>query len=80
MRLIDIDHHFKINEAFYRADIEMPLHRVKIALEYEPTVKAVPIEWMKRYAKKICEDDGGIFNSKAYGINRMIRDWEKENE
>ena len=41
---------------------------------------AIPIEWMKNYARKICTDDGGRYNSKAYGIDRMIYDWEKENE
>lgn len=44
------------------------------------TVKAIPIEWMKNYARKICTDDDGRYNSKAYGIDRMIYDWEKENE
>lgn len=43
-------------------------------------VKAIPIEWMKNYARKICTDDDGRYNSKAYGIDRMIYDWEKENE
>ena len=41
---------------------------------------AIPIEWMKNYARKICTDDDGRYNSKAYGIDRMIYDWEKENE
>lgn len=45
-----------------------------------PTVKAIPIEWINNYARKICADDGGRYNSKAYGIDRMIYDWEKEND
>lgn len=40
---------------------------------------AIPVEWIKNYARKICADDGGRYNSKAYGIDRMIYDWEKEN-
>lgn len=49
-------------------------------IEEQPEVKAIPIEWMKNYARKICTDDDGRYNSKAYGIDRMIYDWEKENE
>lgn len=40
----------------------------------------IPVEWIKNYARKICADDAGRYNSKAYGIDRMIYDWEKENE
>lgn len=52
----------------------------KEEIENAPTVQAIPIEWMKNYARKICTDDDGRYNSKAYGIDRMIYDWEKENE
>lgn len=49
MRLIDVDEHFRINKIFYDADIEMPLHRIKVVLEYAPTVEAIPIEFIEEY-------------------------------
>lgn len=83
MRLIDIDHHFKINEAFYRADIEMPLYRVKIALEYEPTVEAIPIDWITKWAEKFYT----VINGKRYYMGDgydtiwdLLEDWERENQ
>lgn len=50
-----------------------------VSIDKVPTVDAIPIQWIKNYARKICDDDGGRYNSKAYGIDRMIYDWEKEN-
>ena len=74
MRLIDIDKHFELNEPFYKADIEMPLHRVKVALESLPTVQAIPIEWIKQW----CNRSENTY-SKADVVD-MLTDWEKENE
>lgn len=73
MRLIDIDKHFELNEPFYKADIEMPLHRVKVALESLPTVEAIPIEWIRNYVS--------IWVSEIYKnfVLNMIKTWEKEN-
>ena len=34
-------------------------------IEEQPEVIAIPIEWMKNYARKICTDDDGRYNSKA---------------
>ena len=82
MRLIDLDKHFELNEPFYKADIEMPLHRVKVALESLPTVKAIPIEWLLDKQKE-------IFSKSEYhrrdwqlieDIDKLIEEWEKENE
>lgn len=71
MRLIDIDKHFKLNEALYRADIEVPLHRVKYALESLPTVEAIPIEWIKKW----CGNEPYWSNLAMH----LIEDWGKEN-
>ena len=82
MRLIDIDKHFKLNEAFYRADIEMPLHRVKIALENSPTVEAIPIEWIKNWCIENYPTYPRIITEellKKTETWRMIEEWEKEN-
>ena len=84
MRLIKADevkkyiHNLMLNNADKYTDKEMAQY-VNL-IDACQTVKAVPIEWMKNYARKICANDGGRYNSKAYGIDRMIYDWEKENE
>ncbi len=70
MRLIDIDKVINDPHVFAIGKEEIEKY----------TVKAIPVEWMKNYARKICTDDDGRYNSKAYGIDRMIYDWEKENE
>ena len=76
MRLIDIDKHFEINEAFYRADIKMPLHRVKTALEYAPTVEAIAVEWLTKKADEYIELG---LNTVAKELNVIIAEWRKEN-
>lgn len=40
-----------------------------------PTVKAIPIEWLKDWNKK----NGDNWNL-GYTIDYIIKDWEKENE
>lgn len=75
MRLIDIDKHFELNKSFYKADIEMPLHRVKVALESLPTVKAIPVEYIKAFKKEIKD----VTNGEAV-IDWLLENWEKENE
>ena len=84
MRLIDADKLIEICrkgwKLFGREDEKLKHWVDEDDIRNQPTVKAIPIEWMKNYARKICADDGGRYNSKAYGIDRMIYDWEKENE
>lgn len=77
MRLIDIDKHFELNEPFYKADIEMPLHRVKVALESLPTVQAITIEWLEKY-KRVRGWEVTVTTLNA--IDNMLNAWEKENE
>ena len=79
MRLIDADKLHYIRKLFEDSDKSEVVVFAK-EIDKVQTVKAIPIEWMKNYARKICADDGGRYNSKAYGIDRMIYDWEKENE
>lgn len=46
-------------------------------IDNEKTVKAIPIEWIKRYAKK----GGRIVNMLfPFEIEMMLEEWEKENE
>lgn len=76
MRLIDLDKHFELNEPFYKADIEMPLHRVKAALESLPTIEAIPVEWLKQWEEKHKNDPCYC----GFVSEEIIKDWEKENE
>jgi len=82
MRLIDADKLVEICrkgwKLFGREDEKLKHWIDEDDIRNQPTAKAIPIEWMKNYARKICTD--GRYNSKAYGIDRMIYDWEKENE
>ena len=44
------------------------------AVEEQPTVKAIPIEWISKYSRK------PLSNADYWAIIRMVTDWEKENE
>ena len=74
MRLVDIDKHFELNEAFYKSDVKMSLHTVKAALENAPIVDAIPIDWLRMWFIK---------KASLIGVTLMSEiesDWEKENE
>lgn len=83
MRLIDADDRKLRTELVYytcwTGIDEAPYLFAVDVLDKAPSVDAIPIEWIKNYSRKICDDDAGRYNSKAYGIDRMIYDWEKEN-
>lgn len=42
-------------------------------IEFEPTVEAIPIEWIKQYGKENCFDFGTQFNA----ITCMLKAWEE---
>lgn len=44
----------------------------------QPTVKAIPVEWIENYISKM-KDDGMIYLSSAGCIKDMLKEWEKEN-
>lgn len=76
MRLIDAD---KLFDIFERELPNVP-NQVYREMANAPTVKAIPIEWIKKYAKK----GGRIANIMfPFEIEMMLDDWEKwekENE
>lgn len=78
-RLIDADKLHYIRKLFEDSDKSEVVVFAK-EIDKAPSVDAIPIAWIKKYSAKICADDGGRYNSKASGIDRMIYDWEKENE
>lgn len=45
-------------------------------IEFEPTVEAIPIEWIKQYGEENCFDFGTQFNA----ITRMLKAWEERKE
>ena len=77
MRLIDADELVKICRKGWRLfgfSDEKICHWVdEYDINAQPTVKAIPIEWINKWLRKYGEpilDDG---------ICKMIEDWEKEN-
>ena len=80
MRLIDAD---KIIQKTYGVVIEDMFHMHEtvevvsvIDIEKAPTVKAIPIEWIKKYY----EDITMPYTDTRIQFEEMIRKWEKENE
>ena len=52
---------------------------LRLALLNEPTVEAIPIEWVKKYNANLCHSSY-CFEDDRTDIERMLDDWEKENE
>ena len=72
MRLIDVDNFKKNNPEYLQLDIDYVTEvTVEDVLDCEPTVKAIPIEWLKRYEAK---------NGQETRLQEALAEWEKENE
>lgn len=58
------------------------LHDVKMSIDETPTVKAIPIEWIRKWYDEETHrlGDGWTHVEHPYSMKRMIEDWEKENE
>ena len=50
------------------------------AVEEQPTVKAIPVEWIKEWCNKQNSKSLEERLLKRYGVITMLEDWEKENE
>ena len=50
----------------------------KSAIEMQPTVEAIPIEWIDGYIKRRA-NDAEIYAEILF-ISDMVKEWEKENE
>ena len=73
MRLIDVDNFKKNNPEYLQLDIDYVTEvTVEDVLDDEPTVKAIPIEWLERKLAEHWYVD--------YDIRELLEDWEKENE
>ena len=74
MRLIDAD---RLLSPGYTDMFDEPIEFDSVsrfAIEIQPTVEAIPVEWIKQWEKENWEMECN------YGIDMMIEDWEKENE
>ena len=88
MRLIDADTFVKAieneNSGMSISGAVEKLART-IQVNMQPTVNAVPVEWIKKWAKKNgldCYDYDYPTekNDCRYAIEKLLEDWEKENE
>lgn len=74
MRLIDAD---KLMESLNPKESVWVGLVLSELIANAPTVNAIPVEWIKKYAKK----GGRIANILfPFEIEMMLEDWEKENE
>lgn len=73
MRLIDADklkEELKVNGLGYQYYM----------LDNAPTVKAIPIEWIKKWCNEYNRKSLEERLLKRYGVLTLLEDWEKENE
>ena len=71
MRLIDADRLLKPSFTdMFDKPVKMTMFS-RYAIESQPTVEAIPIEWLKRYE---------ITKGQEVRLQDAINDWEKENE
>lgn len=86
MRLIDKDNLRKPSKGMfiYQDEFEDDVQHVafeaytKDDIEREPTVQAIPIEWIDGYIKRRA-NDVNIYAEILF-ISDMVKEWEKENE
>ena len=80
MRLIDADEIVKetwgvvIKDMFHMDETVDVISRKDI--DNAPTVNAIPIEWIKKKCRELYEH---LYLDESLGIQRLLRDWEKEN-
>ena len=81
MRLIDADVlKIKINEEWFIDDYGQGLHLIgEKDVDETPTVKAIPIEWIKNWYRRAL-DNGGFMGDETISVGDLLADWEKENE
>ena len=78
VRLIDVNNFKKNNPEYLQLDIDYVTEvTVEDVLDDEPTVEAIPIEWIEKQMAE--REDYGDFNTAA-AIGYLLLSWEKENE
>ena len=77
MRLIDLDKALaKAEDECRMSDDWKVSHEMMNVFKYQPTVEAIPVEWIKKYY----EDITVPYTDTRIQFEEMIRKWEKENE
>lgn len=46
-------------------------------IKSQPTVKAIPVKWIEKKCRELFEH---LYLDESLGVQRLLRDWEKENE
>ena len=80
MRLIDADR--LLNPSFtdmFDEPVKMTMFS-RYAIESQPTVKAIPIEWLKRWFERQVWQGSSPTDRIHCKASDIIEDWEKENE
>lgn len=72
MRLIDAD---KVKRAFIGN--RYGTKAIEYVIDDAPTVKAIPIEYIEKKCRELYEH---LYLDESLGVQRLLRDWEKENE
>ena len=91
MRLIDADKLKSLFSPALQGRTEYSAEEIHMAIVTFPTIKAIPIEWFKNYIKKHTHiiknyettDENDLRAAERIVIasaDRMLEDWEKENE
>ena len=78
MRLIDADR--LLNPSFtdmFDEPVKMTMFS-RYAIESQPTVEAIPIEWIKEWYKKALSKSG-FMGDEMVSVEDLLEDWEKEN-
>ena len=78
MKLIDVDNFKKNNPEYLKLDIDYVTEvTVEDVLDCEPTVEAIPVEWILHYVDTHYNVDN--FDDIWRYIMKMHDEWEKEN-
>ena len=73
MKLIDLDKALAEAEDECRMSDDWKVaHEMMNVFKYQPTVKAIPVEWIKKWLGKL----KNVYDDSVY---QMLEDWGKEN-
>lgn len=76
MRLIDVDK-IIITRQEYVGALTLK-ERLRRLLESQPTVEAIPIEWIRKWYRRAL-DNSGFMGDETISVGDLLADWEKEN-
>lgn len=77
MRLIDADK--LVNDIAEHITVKA-VSRVLAITQGQPTIDAIPVEWIEQWLLKNCYDENGHYNGEGYDtVGDMMEDWRKEN-